>query len=142
MHCTVSDPKKVREIQSNWILNIILLVCQWMVSNINDVGCRFDTHHHYHQPVLVHPTPLNSFFSSWHPAAAGAGGLPRRSLHSRTRSQKSLVLWQMLPAHCHFSLLILWAMSITLVLFRICSIRIQSWNTIPESGSKNVIYNK
>ena len=59
--------------------------------------------------------------------------LPRRGLHSRTRLlQRPSVLRQIWPAHCHFSLLILRAMSVTLVLSRITSFLILSARETPS----------
>ena len=88
-----------------------------------------------HRPPLEHTTLLGPplYSSSAHPAILRlssdhrVGGrltlrLPRRGLRSKTRLlQQPSVLRQIWPAHCHFSLLILRAMSITLVLSQIIS---------------------
>ena len=59
--------------------------------------------------------------------------LPRRGLHSRTRLlQRLLVLRQIWPTRYHFNLLILRAMSVTLVLSRITSFLILSTREKPS----------
>jgi hypothetical protein len=62
--------------------------------------------------------------------------LPRRCLHSRTRlPQRLSVLRLIWPAHCHFSMLIRCAMSVTLVLCRITWFRIRIPQRNPELSS-------
>jgi hypothetical protein len=60
--------------------------------------------------------------------------LPRRGLHSRTRLPELLLVLRLIwPAHCHFSMRIRCAMSVTLVVCRITSFRVPQRN--PEHSS-------
>jgi hypothetical protein len=102
----------------------------------------------YYSPLLdiglFNVSPSRSIFSYSHKAPASRlaqivtppglrascttfTSLPRRGLHSRTRiPQRLSVLRLIWPAHCHFSMLIRCAMSVTLVLCRITWFRLRS----------------
>ena len=108
------------------------------------------THHHHHISLLLYtaehrPLQLISCIqrlpavltrSAIHPA----GGrltlrFPIRGLHSSIvfphRPFDIRAIW---PAHCHFSLLIRWAMSTTFILLRISSFTIRSRTETPSIG--------
>jgi hypothetical protein len=93
----------------------------------------------YHSPLLdvglSNASPSRSIFGYSHPQLLSAVlrisslhlargrptlRLPRRGLHSRTRLPQQLSVLRLIwPAHCHFSMLIRCAMSVTLVLCRL-----------------------
>ena len=97
-------------------------------SPLLDIGHPIALHLTRSSATLFHLLPATLRSSSFHLAWGRLSlRLPIRGLHLRTRlPQRSLVLWLIWPAHCHFSLLILWAMSTTFVLCRITSLRIRS----------------
>jgi hypothetical protein len=107
----------------------------------------------YYSPLLdiglSNVSPSRSIFGYSHPSPASRPAqivtppdlrascptlrLPRRSLHSITRiPQRLSVLRLIWPAHCHFSMLIRCAMSVTLVLCRITWFRIRSRRETPS----------
>jgi hypothetical protein len=94
-------------------------------------------HHHHHQPITVHCIQLlpavlrkSSLHLAW---GRPTLRLPRRGLHSRTRLPQRLSVRRLIwPAHCHFSMLIRCAMSVTLLLCRITWFRIRSRRETPS----------
>jgi hypothetical protein len=83
-----------------------------------------------HPASASRPAQIVTPFLAW---AYPTLRLPRRGLHSRPRLPRWLSVLRLIgPAHCHFSMLIRCAMSVTLVLYRITWFQIRSRREIPS----------